>query len=212
MDDGSQHKSDSLRKHFGEALKRARGSRSQAEFARLLGIPSQQTYQRYERGLIPAGDILHRIATRLGVTIDGLLRGGKEHDVMLTVTSEGKPALLPWGFEMEESLQISKAISAFLNVMEPEQMIAVLCEILASEMSDQSKLYWSGMLGSWAQTKLGEEVIELLSPDEKLAWGKLQKSSSKAYASMLKLRETGEPVPTPQAQRATKRRENKKQK
>src|SRR6202044_3268177 len=55
--------------------KKARGDRSQAEFARFLGILSQATYQRYERGRVPDGMVLHQIATRLGVKMESLLSG-----------------------------------------------------------------------------------------------------------------------------------------
>lgn len=71
-----QHTNDILRKNLSACLTKARGGRSQAEFARFLGIPSQQTYQRYEDGkVMPGGDVLHTIASKLGVTTDGLLRG-----------------------------------------------------------------------------------------------------------------------------------------
>ena len=70
-----QHRNDILSKNFSTTLLELRGSLSQAEFARKLGIPSQQTYQRYEKGLIPSGEILHQIASVVGVKIDDLLHG-----------------------------------------------------------------------------------------------------------------------------------------
>lgn len=60
------------------ALRKARGERSQAEFARFLGFEHQATYQRYEQGRIPDADILYQMANRLGVTMEELLAGGKD--------------------------------------------------------------------------------------------------------------------------------------
>ena len=58
---------------FAQRLKAARGARSQAEFARLLGIKHQQTYQNYERGRIPKADVLQQIASRMSMTVEDLL-------------------------------------------------------------------------------------------------------------------------------------------
>ena len=65
---------------FGERLRRARGSDSQAVFARKLGI-SQVAYSRYELGQREPGiDCLYQIGIITGVSIDWLLglseRGG----------------------------------------------------------------------------------------------------------------------------------------
>ena len=72
-----QHQMESFSKSFSESLKRLRGDRSQAEFARFLGIEHQATYQRYEAGRIPDGDVLYQMATRLGITMEDLLLGKK---------------------------------------------------------------------------------------------------------------------------------------
>ncbi|MBI4024829.1 MAG: helix-turn-helix transcriptional regulator [Verrucomicrobia bacterium] len=60
-------------KKFGEMMRAYRGSRSQVEFARYLGIKNQATYFRYESGRIPKADILQAIANRIGITVDRLL-------------------------------------------------------------------------------------------------------------------------------------------
>ncbi len=54
-------------------LKAIRASLSQAEFAKLLGIPNQVTYHRYESGRVPKALVLQQIAARLGITVDELL-------------------------------------------------------------------------------------------------------------------------------------------
>jgi transcriptional regulator with XRE-family HTH domain len=57
-----------------ERLRELRGPRSQAEFARFVGIPSQQTYQRYEDGkTMPNAEMLHRIASACDVSVDWLI-------------------------------------------------------------------------------------------------------------------------------------------
>jgi transcriptional regulator with XRE-family HTH domain len=61
---------------FSENLRKLRGDQSQAEFASRLGIPHQQTYQRYESGLVPSGEILHRMSKLLAVSIDQLFEPG----------------------------------------------------------------------------------------------------------------------------------------
>ena len=58
---------------FPPVLKRLRGTKSQAEIARLCGIP-QQNYNRYEAGTIkPKHDALLKIATHFGLTVDEML-------------------------------------------------------------------------------------------------------------------------------------------
>jgi transcriptional regulator with XRE-family HTH domain len=66
---------------FQDRLRFLRGNRSQAEFAELLGISSQQTYANYERGRIPKYNVLENIAQRLGVTTNFLLKGDERHAV-----------------------------------------------------------------------------------------------------------------------------------
>lgn len=63
---------ENLNQIFSKNLRELRGDLSQNDFAKALGIPHQQTYQRYEKGLIPAGDVLFRIAQRAGVSMDQL--------------------------------------------------------------------------------------------------------------------------------------------
>lgn len=65
-------------KLFSDTLKRLRGTVSQAEIARLCGIP-QSSYTRYESGAVtPKHDALCKIAMHYGLTVDQLLAGGEE--------------------------------------------------------------------------------------------------------------------------------------
>lgn len=57
----------------GDNLRAIRGSLSQLEFAKFLGIPNQVTYHRYENGRVPKAHILQQIAERLGIGVDELL-------------------------------------------------------------------------------------------------------------------------------------------
>lgn len=54
-------------------MRELRGRLTQEEFAKQLGIKSQQAYQKYERGRVPKAPILQQIAQRCGVTVDWLL-------------------------------------------------------------------------------------------------------------------------------------------
>lgn len=72
-----QHEKSIFLKNFSAALKQARGNRSQAEMARLLDIPNQQTYQRYEKGINePLVSAAHAICSKIGVSLEQLLTDG----------------------------------------------------------------------------------------------------------------------------------------
>jgi transcriptional regulator with XRE-family HTH domain len=83
---------DTFSKYFGERLKALRRGRSQASFARLLGIPNQQTYARYEAGeRIPKASVLNQMAGALGVTVDELLRPSGEVRSPMTLKESEAP-------------------------------------------------------------------------------------------------------------------------
>jgi len=64
--------------NISKRLIEARGDRTQAEFARFLGIKNQVTLQRYETGeRTPNGIILYQIASRLGISMEELLLGSE---------------------------------------------------------------------------------------------------------------------------------------
>jgi len=140
-----QHRNDILSRNFAQALLRARGDRSQAEFARILGIPSQQTYQRYEKGLIPTGDVLHRIASRLSVSVDVLLNGGGAVE---------KPAVVEPvdGVRSPDSEMLKKHAAVVMALvarnLDAGQKWKIVQDILESRfISDDSKLFWIKLLG-----------------------------------------------------------------
>lgn len=62
-----------MAKRFGARLRLCRGELSQAEFARILGLPNQATYHRYEAGRIPKLETLCGLARRLGISLDQIL-------------------------------------------------------------------------------------------------------------------------------------------
>jgi transcriptional regulator with XRE-family HTH domain len=63
-----------LKRKLPERLAQVRGTRSQRQFARDLGV-FQQNVNRYESGTTPHTDFLITLATREGVSIDWLLLG-----------------------------------------------------------------------------------------------------------------------------------------
>lgn len=97
---------------FAERLKKLRGDRSKAEFARFLGV-SAPVYQRYEEGRIPRADTLSVIAERLGVTVRWLLNG--DGLVMSAVYESGvrEPQLI--GDDVESMRREISALKAELK-------------------------------------------------------------------------------------------------
>ena len=74
---------------FGERLKEARGSESQASFANKLGI-SQVAYSRYESGQREPGlDCLYQIGVMTGVSVDWLLGLDRQSANALQVNGSG---------------------------------------------------------------------------------------------------------------------------
>jgi transcriptional regulator with XRE-family HTH domain len=63
-----------LKRKLPERLAQVRGTRSQRQFARDLGV-FQQNVNRYESGTTPHTDFLITLATKEGVSIDWLLLG-----------------------------------------------------------------------------------------------------------------------------------------
>jgi transcriptional regulator with XRE-family HTH domain len=63
-----------IKKKLPERLAQVRGTRSQRQFARDLGV-FQQNVNRYESGTTPHTDFLITLATQEGISIDWLLLG-----------------------------------------------------------------------------------------------------------------------------------------
>ena len=66
--------STTISENFSANLRRWRGTLSQLQAARSLGLGSQQAYQRYETGVVPRAGGLQRLADRMGVKPEDLLR------------------------------------------------------------------------------------------------------------------------------------------
>ena len=65
---------DRIKKKLPERLAEVRGSRSQRQFARELGV-FQQNVNRYENGTTPHADFLITLAVKENVSLDWLLLG-----------------------------------------------------------------------------------------------------------------------------------------
>ena len=63
-----------LKKKLPERIAQVRGSRSQRQFARDLGV-FQQNVNRYENGTTPHTDFLITLATKESISLDWLLLG-----------------------------------------------------------------------------------------------------------------------------------------
>ncbi len=73
-------KKDAARIGFVKRLQKVRGSRSQAKFARDIGV-FQQNINRYEHGTLPHVDFLITLAQKENVSIDWLLLGRGNRDL-----------------------------------------------------------------------------------------------------------------------------------
>lgn len=168
--------------NFAESLRSARGNRSQAEFARYLGIKHQQTYQAYESGRVPDGETLHQISIKLGVTIDALLSGGRQADL----EAAGKKVLLepgetPWGRELEENTQLTTAVSIICKHLSYKQLLTIVSDILRNDtIRPDAKVFWIKLLLPWADVQVEIENFVKLSPEEQIAQRKKEDDSFRA--------------------------------
>ena len=125
-------------KIWADTLISARGERSQASFATFLGISSQQSYSRYERGHIPSGDELLKIALKLGMTVEEMLTGKSPSLPSPGVMREDAPVYGSWTRESTEDLEkrlasIAVAVGSALNPVAKNLLIQDLLAI-ASEL------------------------------------------------------------------------------
>ena len=126
-----QHENNIFLQNFSEALKRARGERSQAEMARLLGIPNQQTYQRYEKGINePLASAAHAICSKLGVDFTRLLTGRDQPYKVAEAPGEYK-ATAPPASSRAEFPRVQDAIDFIANQLGVDK-VKVLEAIMAA--------------------------------------------------------------------------------
>lgn len=79
---------------FGDKLRRLRHLRgvTQSELAQQLGLEAQSHIAKLEHGVAPSLDVVVRVAQRLGVSIDYLLRDTITVDAATTLLTEPVPA------------------------------------------------------------------------------------------------------------------------
>jgi transcriptional regulator with XRE-family HTH domain len=144
----SQHTNNSLSANFSTALATARGNRTQAEFARYLGIPSQQTYQRYENGLIPSGKVLHQISRKLGVTVDSLLVGQPAENV--SQTAPGSRSEL----DVDKEIQLTTALTIVWQHASAAQLREIVKDLITNKaLTDKAKVFWVSLVAPWIKAK-----------------------------------------------------------
>jgi transcriptional regulator with XRE-family HTH domain len=80
---------------FGDKLRRLRHLRgiTQSELAQQLGLEAQSHIAKLEHGVAPSLDVVVRVAQRLGVSVDYLLRDTISVDAATTSLIEPMPAL-----------------------------------------------------------------------------------------------------------------------
>ena len=100
-----------------EGLKRIRGSRSQADFALLLGV-KQQTYSNWERGRVePSLSVLAGIAKHFNVSVDWLL-GLDDNRGMVRVTATDHSVAAN-----NSTVSDSAEVSRLLGIIESQQKV-----------------------------------------------------------------------------------------
>lgn len=134
-------------------------------------MPSQQTYQRYEGGLVPSGMILHRIASKLGVTIDALLSGEAQKQTEVAGKKVSlAPGETPWGKELEDNTQMTVAIQILCRRLTSHQLAQLSQDVIkAPSMSEKAKVFWVSIFGQWLVTRLEIEEFEKLTPKQKVS-------------------------------------------
>ncbi len=123
-----------LGKKFSQSLRTARGARSQAEFARFLGIKHQQTYQAYEAGRVPDGETLYQIASKLDVSIQELVTGQRSlsEETQFTIIIHLMTDAMTW----IQLLQLTKAIMEH------------------SKLTAENQAFWCRLLIEWILAKM----------------------------------------------------------
>lgn len=121
---------------FAKRLKELRGEKPQAQFAKELGIPFS-SYRRYEAGTtFPPMHILNRIAKKLGLSVNWLLRGrdivrGELQDLKEDIFPDFSPEKIVHFLEnyqrliriyREDSALKIDAVRAFLQMLDPIEM------------------------------------------------------------------------------------------
>jgi transcriptional regulator with XRE-family HTH domain len=91
---------------------------SQAAFGRALGIQSQPTYLRYERGRVPNRDVLNQIASALGVTVDSLLDDTATPSNLTALTGSSVSAKSPQDLSTEE---LEHALGRYVTLLRSEE-------------------------------------------------------------------------------------------
>lgn len=115
---------------LAEALRKARGHRTQAEFAQFLGIPSQQAYANYENGRIPRSrSTLVGIAKKLGV----------DPDVFLTKTQQHAPVVRE--SECVELYRISRSPAEFVRYLDEDDLQKYLARAIKAPGDFPEEIY-----------------------------------------------------------------------
>ena len=118
---------------FSGRLKKLRGDRSKAEFARFLGFLAP-VYQRYECGRIPSANNLSVIASRCSVTVEWLL-GNESH----TDKHEFDPALMAVPKDVHSRLLWLKGAVSRIEAVD-ERTRHHLCAAAKTEIDDILRL------------------------------------------------------------------------
>jgi len=121
---------------FAANLLGLRGDRSQVEFARLLGIKNQATYQRYEKGRLPRSAILEAIAKKMGVSVSELVQpisAARQIEIARALAQGG--GANPAGPAEQSRIRAFKMVEFFLRGCSDDQLrqLMEMCERQAAQ-------------------------------------------------------------------------------
>ncbi len=109
-----------LAQRLKELRRRHFGAQGKAVFAQRLGLPEDE-YARYERGVVPPGDVLVRICETTGEDLQWLLTGVASRGTVVIAEARGRHRTLLTRVAnlLEQTPATAAALDAFLDLLEP---------------------------------------------------------------------------------------------
>jgi transcriptional regulator with XRE-family HTH domain len=125
---------------FSDNLKALRGDIPQAQFAKILNIPNQVTYHRYEHGRVPKRDLLAKIAKAIGATVDELISPMRPQRAA-EIRAGLKKRMAEEPLTREDKIAAEDAISkSLMELVTPDSRAAIAAAFRLADMSTDEQL------------------------------------------------------------------------
>ena len=113
-----------LAERIREIRRRHFGARGKPEFARRLGVTDEE-YERYERGLVPPGELLVRICELTGEDLQWLLVGvpSRQTVIISGARSRHRELLTRLARMLDESPELAAPVEAFVDLLAEGQQV-----------------------------------------------------------------------------------------